>query len=196
MSDHRPLISDFRIEGGLRRGPKPLPPKPKPKLLQPELRNDVQMEKLHKAQDIWLASNPVDPNATDEEIGEYLHEMTMFGNDAVQRLKPDSWHRNRRNNTFVGGWSPTMMVAKKQLEVTWEILFHVRGTRGRAKWEDLGHQSRGLVRLMQQWERVASGYNYPEGINKWDLMEEGGYGPNFWRTYSTLLEKQVVVDAI
>ena len=27
-------------------------------------------------------------------------------------------------------------------------------------------------------------------------MEEGGYGPNFWRTYSKLLEDHVVVDAI
>ena len=89
-----------------------------------------------------------------------------------------------------------MMVVKKQLQVLWEILYHVKGIRGRAKWDELGHQSRGLVRLMQGWERVATNCTYPEGINKWDLMEEGGYGPNFWRTYSKLLEEQVVVDAI
>ena len=89
-----------------------------------------------------------------------------------------------------------MMVVKKQIEILWEISFHVKGIRGHAKWEDLGQQSRGLVRLMKRWEGVAASYTYPEGINKWDLMEEGGYGPNFWHTYPKILVENVVVEAM
>ena len=196
VSDHRPLIADFKIVGGLRKGPKPLPPKPKHKLLQPELSNSIQMEKLHAVQNQWLNSNPIKLNPSDEEISQYLYEMTIIGNEAVQRLKKPGWHRNLRNNTYKGSWSPTMMITKKQIEIIWEIHYHVVGRRGRAKWTDVGEQSRGLVRLMKRWEKVADGYVYPEGINKWDLLEEGGYGPNFWRTYSKLLEESVVVDAM
>ena len=196
VSDHRPLIADFKIVGGLRGGPKPLPPKPKQKLLQPELGNSVQLETLHEVQNQWLNSNPIKLNPTDEEISEYLHEMTLIGNEAVQRLKKPGWHKNLRNNTYKGSWSPTMMITKKQIEIIWEIHYHVVGRRGRAKWTDIGEQSRGLVRFMKSWEKVADRYVYPEGINKWDLLEEGGYGPNFWRTYSKLLDESVVVDAM
>ena len=195
VSDHRPLIADFKIVGGLRGGATPLPSKPKPKMVQPELMNSVQIEALHEAQDQWLVSNPLNPNASDEEIGEHLRAMSDFASVAVQQLKSTAWHRNRRNNTYVGGWSPTMMLVKKQLETLTEILCHVKGLRGRRKWENLEQQGRGLIRLMKSWEGVAGRYTYPEGINKWDLMEEGGYGPNFWRTYSKLLDERVVIEA-
>ena len=69
VSDHRPLVADFIIGGGVREGSQPLPPKPKHKLVQPELLNPGQLETLHTAHDLWLVNNPAKPNVTDEEIG-------------------------------------------------------------------------------------------------------------------------------
>ena len=150
VSDHRPLIADFKILGGQRTGPKPLPPKPKQKLLQPELGNEIQLESLHNSQNSWLNSNPLKPNPTEEEISQYLYEMSIVGNDLVRKLEKPGWHKTQRNNTYVGSWSPTMIIVKKQIEIIWEIHYHVIGSRGRAKWTDIGQQSRGLVRLMKR----------------------------------------------
>ena len=146
-SDHQPLWGRYVLPSMHDSIQPPLVKTAAREFVELPLTDQVLWQRFAKELDEWLANSPKWSDG--HEAGSFLYSLSMFSTKVTKKIVKGLNKANRSANK--GGWSPTFVAYKANLNALLEIRRHYLGQRGCRKWRNTIETSVGIIKEVTVW---------------------------------------------